>query len=368
MGEFFKTYNKGGAPATGSYKAPTLDEQAGKLSEAYAQYLPQFSDITQANVERQTPRQNALDYQQYAQYAPLFSQLGSQLQGQEVSNNLSLLQGQGQDLIRAAQSAEDLASPDYAKSRTAANQGFQSLIGGMDPNKLSGAELANTERGINRLNARTGNLNTGDATTTAANAMQFGGALDAKRQNFANALNLFPGLAGASKSNLDTFSIGTGKGAGTNAGLQQYAGPQTKFDAQSSDLLSTLSTGQQHRFDLLAGRPTQSQAYKDISSSSCYGCYIFKEVYGYPDAPMYIRWCRDFFYARDPKIAKGYRRMSHWLVPLMQQSRIVRYLATALSIMPLSYYGQYLTGQSKWKVVFKPIAKFWLKYWSYKGN
>lgn len=368
MGEFFKTYNSGGSPATGAYRAPNVTDQAKQLYNAYSQYLPQFAGATQSNTEALTPRQNQLDYSQYSQFAPLFSQVGNDLQNQEVGNNLSMLQGHGQDLIKAAQSAEDLASPDYAKSRTAANQGFQSLIGGMDPNKLSGAELANTERGINRLNARTGNLNTGDATTTAANAMTFGGALDQKRQNFGQALNLFPGIAGASKSNLDTFSIGTGKGAANNAGLQQYAGPQTKFDAGANSLQSTLATGQQNQYNLLAGRPTQSQAYKDISGSSCYGCYIFKEVYGYPDAPSYIRWCRDFFYARDPKIAKGYRKMSYWLVPLMQQSRIVRYLATGVSIMPLSYYGQYLTGQSKWKVVFKPIAKFWLKYWSLTGK
>lgn len=368
MGQFFKTYSKGGAPATGSYKAPGIEEQTQKLYDAYSQYLPKFTESTQKNVEQFTPRQNQLDYSQFAQFAPLFSQVGSQLQGQEVGNNLSLLQGQGRDLVGAAQGLEDLASPDYAKSRTAANQGFQSLIGGMDPNKLSGSEMANVERGVNRLNARTGNLNTADSTSTTANAMTFGSALDAKRQSFGQALNLFPGLAGASRSNLDTFSIGTGKGAGANVGLQQFGGPQTKFDAQGADLQAGMRGTSDARYNQLAQRPTQSQAYKDISGSSCYGCYIFKEVYGYPDAPKYIRWCRDFFYAQDPKIAKGYRKMSYWLVPLMQQSRIVRYLMTGLSIMPLSYYGQYLTGQSKWKVVFKPVAKFWLKYWSFTGK
>lgn len=370
MGEFFKTYNKGGAPATGSYKAPGLEDQTKKLFETFKQYLPQFTEAQQSNVEQYTPRQNQLDYNQFAQFAPLFSQVGNELQGQEVNQNLDRINNGGRSLVSAAAGLEDLASPAYAKSRDTANKGFQDLIGGMNPNQLSGAELANVERGVNRLNAGNGNFNSGDATTTAANAMTFGSALDSKRKSFGEALSLFPGIGAASKSNMDSFSVGTGKTASGNLGLEQFGGPQTKFDTQASELQSGMRTTSDARYNQLANRPTQSSAYKDISGSSCYGCYIFKEVYGYPDAPMYIRFCRDFFYSIDPSIAKGYRRMSYWLVPLMQKNRVIRYVATVISIMPLSYYGQYLTGQdnSKWKVIFKPIAKFWLKFWSVTGK
>ncbi len=370
MGEFVKTYDKGGAPATGSYKAPGLEDQTKKLFETFQKYLPQFTEAQQSNTEKFTPRQNALDYSQYSQYAPLFSQAGNQLQGQEIGQNLSNIQGQGTQLVNAARGLEDAASPAFAAQRDATTAGYLSLLGGMDPNKLSGSEMANVERGVNRVAARTGNLNTGDATSTTSAAMQFGGALDAKKQNFAQALNLFPGMATASKSNMDSFNIGTGKTAAQNVGLQQYGGPQTKFDTQGTDLLGGMRGTSDARYNQLAGRKTQSEAYSDISGSSCYGCYIFKEVFGYPDAPYYIRMCRDFFYKQDQKIAKGYRRMSYWLVPMMQQSRIVRYLATWTSIMPLNYYGQYLTGQknSNWKKVFKPVAKFWLKVWSITGK
>lgn len=357
MGEFFKTYSNGGAPATGSYKAPPLEDQTKSLFEAFQKYLPQFAEAQQSNTEKFTPRQNALDYSQFAQYNPLYSQA-------EVGSNLANIQGQGGQLVNAARGLEDQASPAFAAQRDATTSGYLNLLGGMDPNKLSGSEMANVERGVNRLNARTGNLNTGDSTSTTANAMQFGGALDAKKQNFANALNLFPGMATASKSNMDTFNIGTGKTA------NPAIGTQTKFDTQGSDLLTGMRGTSDARYNQLAGRKTQSEAYSDISGSSCYGCYIFKEVFGYPDAPYYIRMCRDFYYKQDRSIAKGYRRMSYWLVPLMQQSRVIRYLATWTSVMPLNFYGQYLTGQenSNWKKVFKPIAKFWLKVWSITGK
>ncbi len=368
MGQFFKTYKNGGAPATGSYKAPSLDRQTQLLFEAFQKYLPKVTEVSQANTEAFTPRQNKLDYEQFSQYAPLFSQAGASLQQNEVQNNLGNINNGGSQLVSAARQLEDLASPDFAKSRQVANKGFQDLIGGMDPNRLSGAEMANTERGINRLNARTGNLNTGDATSTTANAMTFGGALDQKRQNFGQALNLFPGIASQSKSGMDTFNVGTGKTINSNPGLSAFGGPQTKFDTQAGSFLEGSRGTQDARFSQLANRRTQSQAYNDISGSSCYGCYIFKEVYGYPDAPAYIRWCRDFFYSQDERIAKGYRRMSYWLVPLMQKHKTIRWFITYFSILPLAGYGQYLCGYKKWTVVFKPIAKLWINIWRYTGK
>lgn len=348
-------------------RAPSAAKQTAAQLKALTQYGPDYLRTTQNLSEELTPRQNALDYSQYQQYSPLFSQLGAEEQQRGIQHDMSALNNGGQALADRAVSMERSANPEWTKSMQDTNAGYQSLIGGMDPNKLSGAEMANTERGINRMNTRTGNLNTGDSTTTAANAMTFGGALDQKRQNFGQALNLFPGISQASKSNVDAFAVGTGKASGANTGLQQYRNNATGSQQQIGQLGSNIAGSQQAQMGLDFNRKTVDQSAHD-AMGSCMGCYIFKEVYGFPDAPMYVRWCRDFYYQQDRSVAKGYRKMSYWLVPLMQKSRLVRTMATGAIILPLAGYGQYLCGYKKWTKVFKPIVKFWLKVWSISGK
>jgi hypothetical protein len=347
-------------------KAPNASKQTRQTLQALTRYGPDYLKTIQGMSEELTPRQNKLDYDQYSQFAPLFSKLGAEDQVRGISNDNAAINSGGRELANQAFKLEREASPEWAASMGTANRGYQDLIGGMDPNKLSGAEMANTERGVNRLNARTGNLNVGDSTTTAANAMTFGGALDQKRQNFSNALNLFPGIASQSRSNVDGFSIATGKG-NQNTGLNQYKNPSSQFSQQGSQLGAQISGGQQAGQAQNMSRKTVDQSSHD-AMGSCMGCYIFKEVYGFPDAPDYIRWCRDFYYQKDKSIAKGYRKMSYWLVPMMQKNKLIKFLATYCIVFPLAGYGQYLTGYKTWTKVFKPVAKFWLKVWNMTGK
>lgn len=347
-------------------KAPSASKQTAQTLRALTLYGPDYMRTVQGMTEELTPRQNQLDYDQYAKFAPLFSKLGAEDQQRGIGYDLDAINNGGRQLAQSAFDLERQASPEWAASMASANKGYQDLIGGMDPNKLSGAEMANTERGINRLNARTGNLNVGDATSTTANAMTFGGALDQKRQNFGQALNLFPGIASQSRSSVDGFAVATGKG-NVNTGLNQFKNPASQFSTQGQQLGSQISAGQQAGQAQNMSRKTIDQSAHD-AMGSCMGCYIFKEVYGYPDAPNYIRWCRDFFYKQDYKIAKGYRKMSYWLVPLMQEWKLVRWAATLGIIIPLAGYGQYLCGYKTWTKIFKPVAKFWLKFWSFNGK
>ncbi len=347
-------------------KAPSASKQTAQTLRALTKYGPDYLRTVQGMSEELTPRQNQLDYEQYAQFAPLFSKLGAEDQQRGIGYDTAAINSGGGALAQKAFDLERQASPEWAASMGVANKGYQDLIGGMDPNKLSGSEMANVERGVNRLNARTGNLNTGDAVTTTANAMTFGGALDAKRQSFGQALNLFPGIASQSRSGVDGFGIATGKG-NQNTGLGQYRNPSAQFSQQGSALGSQISAGQQAGQAQNMERKTVDQSAHD-AMGSCMGCYIFKEVYGYPDAPAYIRWCRDFFYQQDFRIAKGYRKMSYWFVPLMQKSKLVRWLATGFIVLPLAGYGQYLCGYKTWTKIFKPVAKGWLKLWSITGK
>lgn len=313
-----------GGQAVG-YKAPGTSEATRRVLEAYKKYGSEFAGQDTKIAQEQAPALNKLEAEQYSQYAPLYAALGLGM--------------------------ENTANPGLAGAREATFKGYSSLLGGMDPNRLSGAELSNAERGINRMNVGTGNLNTGDATTTVANAGVFGDALSKKRAEFGNALSLFPGL-------------NTARSTAGVEGANKYQS-QTPVVTAGTTATKNAATGfQQQQSDLLAGRKTKSEVYKDTAANACGSCYIFKEVFGFQGIPTYIIWCRDFFYRRNPKIEYGYKKMSYWLIPLMQRCVILRYAVVGAMIYPLAQYGKYLTGYSKWTKVYKPIAKFWLYVWS----
>lgn len=363
------------------YQPPSVSASTGKNLKALIKYSPQLAALNQQLSEQYGPQQEALNLRLFSEYMPQYLQTGGEAQRTEdrraaigaVQNELATIQGGGAQLVQQANEMEALANPEWAKSRQLVGQGYQSLISGMDPNKLSGAEMANTERGINRLNARTGNLNTADSTTTAANAMQFGGALDAKRSNFANALNLFPGLSGAMRSQNDPYSIATGRGAQSRV-TNQGQGAMTYNPGTMSQMISglqgTISGIQQQNYDINSQRRNASDIFDRAmntganvyrSATSC--CFIMLAASEQSELPAHIRWCRDFYYNKYPEIATGYKKMSRWLVPLMEKYSVIRTLIKYTLYYPLNFYGKYLTGQNKIGILAKPVKNFWFTIW-----
>lgn len=331
--------------------------------QALKGYLPEYQKL----IDGLAIPEAELNAKLFSQYLPQYSKAGSDVALQEqkagVTNDLATMDAGGVDLASRALALERASSPEWASSMQTANKGFQDLIGGMDPNKLSGSEMANVERGVNRLNMRTGNINTGDATTTTANAMQFGGALDAKRNNFANALNLFPGIASQSRSGVNTYDIATGKMAKPNVGTQMFTPQQGSPTAQTAQREFFGASGVQQSG--LAQQKSSGEKFGAGMGQLC--CFIMAEHYGFGKIPKSVRICRDYFYEKQPASAKGYRKMAYWLVPLMQKSKVVRHLVNLVMIKPLTEYSKYLTGESQWKRIFKP-AKLWINFWNFYGN
>ena len=98
------------------------------------------------------------------------------------------------------------------------------LFSGLDPNRLSGSEMSQIERGVNRLNLNAGaQPNIPSATQTASNAMMFGSALQGKQQAFANMLNSFPNMLGTGAQ--FAGNLGTGYNAANLA--KANMNPQT---------------------------------------------------------------------------------------------------------------------------------------------
>lgn len=98
-------------------------------------------------------------------------------------------------------------------------------------------------------------------------------------------------------------------------------------------------------------------------------CFIFLEAYN-GALPWWVRKCRDRYYSHNPRIARGYKRMAAWLVPMMQNSRIVRALVNRFMVIPITKYGGWLCRvpgymDCKRYAVFK---NFWFSVWNKMGG
>jgi hypothetical protein len=353
MAEFFRGYD-----------FESLSKQSRKRLQNLRKYgLPSAEEYQRIN-EAITQRENALALQQLGQFAPQLTELGTQIAGQEqrggMANDLAAIMGPGRELLTQSEELDRLINPQFYANRELGASGLQSLIGGMDPNRLTGSEMANVERGVNRLNQRRGNTNVGDATTTAANALQFDDRLQQKRQAFGQALNLIPGIQAASQSPLDAFGIATGKG-----NQPRTVGAGQTITGSNAGQLQGSNLNQLHQ-DYLQGQSARKTGSDVIEGAvgSCLSCYIFKEYYGYPDVPEYLRWVRDFEYRKNRRVDRGYRKMANWLVPLMRQHRIIRPLVAWTMVLPLTAHAAYRTGYNKWGRILLPFKWFWLKVWS----
>ena len=339
-----------------------------KLTALRKYGLPSAEEIQRIS-ETITPRENLLALQQLQQFAPQLSALGTQIQGQEqqagIRNDLSAIQGPGQELVGDALQLDMLVNPEFYGFRQQASEGMSRLLASQDPSKLSGSELAETERGLHRMNTSRGNINVTDSTTTAANAGAFGSALAGKQARFGQALSLIPSLSSVSRSPIDAFGIATGRGQQQNTlGAQNVT---TGNQALGQNYQQQTGQTQGQYIQAKSGMKTGSDAFEG-GVGACLSCYIFKEFFGQFDVPKYMRWCRDYEHARNPKIGRGYKRMSHWLVPLMQRVKAVRQVIYYTCILPLDKYCQYRTGYTTSYRWLKPVEWFWRNLWSSYAN
>lgn len=359
----------------GSYEAPSQNEQMRSVLKSMTRYAPDTLRSLNAAVNELAPANAALDYRQYAQYSPQYLTIGenlADLQAQRATaRDLAVMQGGGAKLAEEALALDRMANPEFYANRAAAGKGFEALLAGQDPNKLTGSEMANVERGINRLNMSRGTpSNIGDATTTASNAMMFGDKLNQKRAAFGQSLGLFPGVQQGSQSNINAYQIAAGRGAstGTNASLGQYRAPQ-QFDANAQ--LGGMQQGafgiNQQMQQIGSSKSTGfDKAMQAVSSIGC--CFIFLEAYN-GQLPESVRLCRDVHYQSNPNLSVGYKRMAKWLVPMMRKSRAVMQLVNIMMVKPITRYGEWLVGNTPTvSFIDRTIRNSWFKVWNWYGK
>lgn len=172
------------------------------------------------------PQNSALDESLLRYFGPRFNEIGIGLQGQQAlgqaSNELSVLQGPGTQLARTGQALNEEIDPQYYGLRDVAGKKFVDLLAGQDPNRLTGSEMANVERGLNRTNRMNGMSDVHSSGGAISNAMTFGHELDRKRNTLVNTLSQVPGNLAAMKSGFDSFKVATGRDSSTNPGFAQY--------------------------------------------------------------------------------------------------------------------------------------------------
>lgn len=223
----------GGDPAP-----PPNTESSQAVLDAYTHGLPQILKIMQDQVgptdqaffnSRQNiaPQEAALDTKMYQDNAPALAQAGIGAANAAFDNGGSALATKAQGLQR------QVDQPWY-DARDQAGGKLADLLGGMDPNQLTGAESANVERGLNRTNGANGTLNNPDNNAVLKNAMTFGSALDQKRSNVANAINSATQFLGQGKSGIDTFAQATGQ-----TGTAQFGAPAYNSQGQGQNAFTT---------------------------------------------------------------------------------------------------------------------------------
>lgn len=367
MGDIFK----------GDERAPSTYKSTAETLRAYAQYLPRLLNVTsnQALPVGQTlqnaqnvlaPQEQALNFRIFDQYNPLYAQSAARTEA-------DLIQGAGGEAVLASDRLNRLVDPEYYSGRAATGRSLEQLLGGMDPNRLTGAESANVERGLARQRSREGNLSTPNNLTAIQSALGFDDRLQQKRSGVSQAINAAAGTLPTFRSGVDTFGQATGR-SGTQAFGSQFGRPSTVgdqvFDSGNQFVQGVGQLRNQENAINANRRSVTDYVNAAVSSAgSAAGgacCFIFLEAFN-GKLPWWVRECRDEYYASQPRVAEGYKNMAKWLVPLMRTSSTARFLVNWTMVKPLTFFGGYKKAVPGYDLgwLTAPIKAAWFAIWKF---
>lgn len=367
--------------------ANTPGQNESSLASTYAELLPTISSATnqqltptaQANLQAEQAT-NPGYLQQQQQFSLPTAQVNQQVAASNAqagaASNLNLLNGAGGQAATAGQALNESLNPNYYNTLNAASKGAQSALGAINLNGLSPGESNAIERSLNQNNTSTGNLGLLNPTNTIVNAMNFGGAFNSKLGLMNNAVSSATGVANTASGNAGYSPTGTALSTGqtaqgnpfsnsTNAGTSNSA--NNVFNtAALGNLMTTanIQNEQQNKLDYAGS--TQGIAGSFGSGNGLSGgsgcCFIFLETYN-GILPAHVRECRDYFYKQKPTVAKGYKRMAKYLVPLMKKSNTISKLINKFMVKPISEYGAWLTNKSNNGKEQYSYKRFWFSIW-----
>lgn len=375
-----------GDPALGPNNAGSAQSTTGTQQSylnMYGQYLPQVANsANQAGLTAQqqaNPSLDALNLQEAQQYAVPNAQVGQAVGTSNANANTALINGAGGAAATAGQALNEKLNPNYYSTLGAAATGAKDALGTINLTGLSPGEAAATERSLNQNNVGTGNLGLLNPTNTISNAINFGGAFNNKLGIMNNAVNSDTGVANAASGNAGYSPVGTALSTANNGTtftapqIGTTASPFSTASNMGSNLLGDLSGTANANLAPLATSSYQNSALNENNlksadvASSC--CFIFLQSYN-GILPAHVRVCRDYFYSIEPRVAKGYKRMAKYLVPLMKKSSIISNLVNKLMVEPITKYGGWLTNTPSYSNCrsYSIYKKFWFNTWSILGG
>lgn len=218
----------------GDNQAPQLHETTKDILASLQDYLPGLTSTINAGVgpteqaKLAAAQQTSPGYAQLANdlYSKYMPQLSALTQNVDRSNklasantDLAVLGGPGQQLAQKATEVAKGIDPEFFKQREQTSNQLSNLFNSINLNGLSGGERAEVERATNAQNVGSGNLGNNNATNTVSNAMNFGNALNQKRDQLGAAIDKATTFLGSSRSGIDPY----GRPQTTNAD-SQYKG------------------------------------------------------------------------------------------------------------------------------------------------
>lgn len=378
----------------GDPPAPTTQESMAEVMKAYREnllpmiqqqiaaareYEPAMQDL-RAQV---SPREQQLNLDLYRQFGPQFAQTSSEIARQnaqaQAETDLGIVRGTGRDLVREAMRTQKEADPEAYRARELALANLEKLQGSLlDPNAgLGGGERAEIERSLARENFARGTGATPTATSTVSNAMAFGQAGEARRAQrqgaLAGAAQLAAGAVQPLSSRIDTFQLTTGRPS-VNTGEQRTGGSREvgqESNAMGMNLFGNTSQMRQQQNQINASRRSALDQFtqgigaaQGVANLAC--CWTFAEAYyGWNNIPDEVRVLRDLEYSLQKR--EGYRRMSRWLVPLMQKSFVARELTNWFLIKPITSYAKHYVHGEGYGWIFKPVKDLYFAIWEDLG-
>lgn len=332
-----------------------LEREYPGIVKALGQQATPMAQYEMSAQEAVAPREQALNARLFEQYAPRYAEAQS-------ASELGAIRGSGGQAVRESEALSREIDPEYYATRSGAADKLSQLLGGMDPNRLTGAERENTARGLARSNYQNGELNAPSNQGAIDAALTYGSALNQKRNTVANTINSAVGALPSFKGNTNVFDQATGK-SGSQAFQSQFGqAPNASVATGQANQGALGLTGgfQTLRANIAAGARDTLDRYNE--TTIC--CFIFLEAYN-GKLPWYVRFCRDQWYTKYPSLKHGYRKMAKWLVPLMKKSKVIRYGVNELMVKPISRIGAFLTGETMtYSKVDLFLHNVWFKIWA----
>jgi len=253
-----------------------------------------------------SPGYNQLMLDLIKQYGPQLSQIGSQLQGQNVANANTILGNQGTDLLKTGYNASQIFDKPYYQSRDAAATQLQNLLQGSSDisGNLTGSEQNQIAQGLAREGVQRGTANAPSNIETVANATQYGNAAFQRQQTeksaLSNAIQTATSFLPASKSGVNVFDTVSGT-AGPNMGTSQFQGINTNMGTpigpqvlQGQQQIGAVDLGGQYSqnmnsANIKANQKDWADYLSQVSSSigsivggvaGAAACWVAREVYG----------------------------------------------------------------------------------------